>query len=212
VGRVYGEAYGVQFVEREFDLEKKIEGWPDRFLMALFGDKLAACIGLYDGPTYVERFGRVTAQDLDPLLATAGAQGDAASRHCVELTRLTTNREYRTHRVAWLLMAAGHSVAFLGTWRGKPPLVLTGLRLSLSESLVRPLSIACRTIKAFPEYKVHEHYRVADDPMVSRLTIPELDVASRWLNLRLPAELDSVAFRVGLQQRQVSSKSATRAS
>ena len=204
---VYGEAYGVRFAEREYDLENSIEGWPDRFLMALAGDDLAACLGIYDFQTYVERFGKVTAKDLDPFLAAAGAEGDAASRHWVELTRMTTSKQFRSRSVGLLLTGAGHSVSFLGTWRGKPPLVLTSLRLSLSESFWGHLSIGCRTIKAFPEYKVHERYRVAGDPMVSRLTIPELDVPARWLHLRLPAKLDSAAIRDVPPRAEAPSKS-----
>ncbi len=203
VAQVYGEAYGVQFSEGQFDLQRNVEGWPDRFLMARDGVDLAGCLGLYESETYVERFGGVSAEDLERHLTEAGVP-IVARRPCVELTRLTTRKELRSRRTAWLLAGAGHSIAFLGTVCGKPPLVLTSMRLSLSEGLIAPLSIRYRTLKPFPLYPIHDRYRVAGDPMVCRLSIPEIDVPSRWLNLQLPAELSSAALRKPAREERAS--------
>lgn len=191
VAQVYGEAYGVRFSETEFNLDERVEGWPDRFLMALSGKKLAACLGIYDGPTYVERFGGVTAADLDPLLKAAGVRPEAAGRRWVELARMTTNREFRSRHVGLLLTGAAHSMEFLDARKAGLPLVLTCLRLSLSEKFWGHISVGCRTIKPFPEYRIHDRYRIPGDPMVSRLTIPEVDVPARWLNLKLPTAVDA---------------------
>ena len=60
VAEVYNRRYGVVFSRDTYDLDRKIEPWPHRFLMGKLGDELAAVCGLYMRNTYVERFGLVT--------------------------------------------------------------------------------------------------------------------------------------------------------
>ena len=62
-------------------------------------------------------------------------------------------------------------------------------KLSIFRGLHDAVGIRSRTLKPFPRYAVHERYRSDDDPMESRLVIPELDVPAEHWERPLPREI-----------------------
>jgi len=190
VAEVYNREYGVFFSEEAYDLTAKIEPWPHRFLMALHGRDLLGTIGLYERNTYVERFGAVTDEDFASLLEDAGCRDRHPSMHKRETTKLSIAHAARGHGLATALLGAAHARAFYADAGMEPPVMVSCGRLSIYQRVYGRAGVATRTVRPFPFYKVHEHYRSDADPMESRLTIPELDVPPAWHELEPPVELD----------------------
>jgi GNAT superfamily N-acetyltransferase len=186
---VYNRDYEVVFSEDHYDLEAKIEPWPHRFLMAWHGDELVAACGLYMRDTYVEKFGQVSDDEVAALVEAGGATGayDVARKR--EQTKLSVLHRWRGHGIAQWLLAAAHSRHFTEVDQDRALMVFCSKR-SIVRNLYDRAGVRTRLIKAFPFYKVHELYRSPDDPMESRLIIPELDIPEHWYDLALPGEYD----------------------
>ncbi len=189
VGEVYHRRYGVVFSSDTYDLDRKIEPWPHRFLMGFIGDELAAVSGLYLRNTYVERFGGVTDPEVGARLREAGLDGryDPAARR--ELTKLVVAPRLRNSGLGPLFIAIAHARAFVELDAARPPLVTFCVVRSMRR-LVERHGIRPRHLKPFPHYKVHELYRSERNPMDSYLVIPHLDVPATFRDLRIPGEHD----------------------
>ncbi|WP_242344886.1 hypothetical protein [Anaeromyxobacter terrae] len=187
VGEVYHRRYGVVFSSDTYDLDRKIEPWPHRFLMGFLKDELAAVSGLYLRNTYVERFGGVTDDEIGAHLREAGLEGryDPAARR--ELTKLVIAPRLRNSGLGPLFVAIAHARAFVELDAALPPLVTFCVVRSMRR-LVERHGIRPRHLKPFPHYKVHELYRSERNPMDSYLVIPELDVPAAFRDLRIPGE------------------------
>lgn len=188
VGEVYHRRYGVVFSSDTYDLDRKIEPWPHRFLMGFVGEELAAVCGLYVRNTYVERFGLVTHDEVGAALRQVGVDGyDPAARR--ELTKLVVAPRLRNSGLGPLFIAISHARAFVELDAPAPPLVTFCIVQSMRR-LVERHGVRPRPLKPFPHYKVHELYRSERNPMDSYLVIPHLDVPQHFRDLRIPGEHD----------------------
>lgn len=190
VASVYNRQYGVVFSEDHFDLDAKIEPWPHRFLMLFVDGEHAATCGLHLRNTYVERFGEVSDSDLREALAAAPEahpRREALSKR--EITKVVVAPGFRGRRLGRSLIGAAHCPTFLDADPASPPIVLVCAKLSIFRSQWGGAEIRTRVMKPFPFYKVHEQYRSPEDPMESRLIVPELDVPEPWRTLTLPGSL-----------------------
>lgn len=187
VGEVYHRRYGVVFSSDTYDLDRKIEPWPHRFLMGFVGDELAAVCGLYVRNTYVERFGRVTDGEIGDHLRELGLEDryEPAARR--ELTKLVVAPRLRNSGLGPLFVAIAHARAFVELDAARPPLVTFCVVRSMRR-LVERHGIRPRHLKPFPHYKVHELYRSERNPMDSYLVVPHLDVPTAFGDLRIPGE------------------------
>lgn len=189
VADTYERWYGVRFADRRADPNGRLEPFPDRFAMGLVGGQLVASAGLYVRQTYVERFGRVSDDDIAAAMARAGVEPDVA-RPRIEYTKLVVRYGWEGHGIGRHLLAATHCRAFLGAdENGVPPLVLACGKRSVFSRFYDAMGIRTRPIKPFPKYRNHERYRSDDDPMDSRLIIPEIDVHARWYRQAMPGEV-----------------------
>jgi hypothetical protein len=196
VGEVYNRRYGVVFSADTYDLDRKIEPWPHKFLMGFIGSELAAVCGLYVRNTYVERFGLVTHDDVAAALRAAGADGayEPAARR--ELTKLVVAPRLRNSGLGPLFVAISHARAFAELEAARPPLVTFCIVRSMKR-LVERHGVHPRHLKPFPHYKVHELYRSERNPMDSYVVIPHLDVPPHFRDLRIPGEHDLATWLGG---------------
>lgn len=188
IASVYGDIYGVAMTSEAADPDGGLETFPDRYLMGEVEGEIVACSGLYTRHTYVERFGQLTPGDIAGFASECGAR-DAAQRRRYELTKLVVAPAWSRLGLGRRFVGASHARAFLGLDSGDlPPLLLLCGKTSVFR-MWDAMGIHTRCIRPFPVYRNHERYRRPDDPIESRLVIPEIDVAPRWYHLTFPATL-----------------------
>lgn len=185
---IYRTRYGVTF-SGEVDPERKIEPLPDHYVYGTVDGELVAAAGLYTRFTYAERFGRLTEDDLLQACIAAGCP-EAVSRPRVEYTKLVVRPGWDGCGIGRHFLAATHSRDFLSAGSGVTPLILASGKVSVFRNLYEAMGIRTRTVKPFPLYKSHEKYRTPDDPMESRIALPEVDVDARWFDFRLPGTVE----------------------
>lgn len=184
---MYQDRYGVSFTRGRPDPARRIEPWPDRFVLGRVGDTVVAAAGVYERATYVERFGKVTREEIARVAVAAGA---VPTRQVVEYTKLVVAPQWSGVGLGAMFLAVTHSRGFLAPSGGATPLVLACGKLSVFNSLYARARIQTRTIAEFPVYPSHERYRAPSDPMESRLVVPELDLDPIFRSLQLPLTLD----------------------
>lgn len=194
IAETYHRQYGVVFSDDTYDLEAKIEPWPHRYLMAHLGDELAAVCGLYLRNTYVERFGFVSDEELAVHLREAGVDGRYDPRDRRELTKLVVDPRFRRLHLSPSLIAAAHARGFMDMEAERPPLQTFCCTRTIAEQIMTRHGIRARRLKPFPRYKVHELYRSETNPMDSYLVIPDVDVPSRFRELRFPGAYELEAL------------------
>lgn len=183
----YRDRYGVAFTWGPPDPVRRVEPWPDRFVLARVGQDVVAAAGVYEQVTYVERFGDLTREDIGRAVVAAGA---VPTRPVVEYTKLVVREGWSGFGLGATFLAVTHSRGFLAPDGGPTPLVLACGKLSVFASLYERARIRTRTLAPFPVYPSHERYRSASDPMESRLVVPELDLDPVTRALKLPLTLD----------------------
>lgn len=198
---VYRAKYGVSFASFGVDPANKVEPLPDHYVMGVVGDLIVAAAGLYTRETYVERFGEVTDAEIRRVLTDAGLSA-LADRPRVEYTRLVVRPGWEGRGIGRYFLAATHSRAFLGTGADGPPLLLACGKMSIFRSLYEAVGIRTRQLKSFPWYRSHERYRSDQDPMESRLIIPEMDIDPRWYRFPLPSTV-GIALPEASMQNEV---------
>jgi hypothetical protein len=191
IAEVYNRQYEVVFSNDHHDLEAKIEPWPHRYLMVLYGGALAATLGLYIRHTYVERFGQVASGEFEAALGAPGTREHYDVGRLRELTKLVVQPAYRGRNLSRFTLGCGHARAFCQIDAAAPHLITFCAKRSIVGHVYEPTGVRCRRVKPFPLYKVHELYRSPDDPMDSYLVVPEADIPSRWYDLRLPGEYET---------------------
>lgn len=192
IAELYNKHFEIMFSEDMHDLGARIEPYPHRYLMAVGPEQeLVGVIGLYVRETYVERYGEITAEDIDTLLAEAGQQEQYRDASVRELTKLVVRPDLYKLGLARALHEIAHCPDFL-RWRADGPVLLTFCaKVSLIRSMLVPVGrISSRFLAPFPRYPIHDEYSSNDDPMESHLVIPELDVPQDLLQLHLPVELE----------------------
>ena len=90
------------------------------------------------------------------------------------------------------MLGCAHSRDFLQSAApsGKPNVLVCCAKRSIWDGLWHRAGIHTRRIKEFPFYRVHELYRSPEDPMDSRVIVPEIDIPPRWYDRRLPGEYE----------------------
>src|SRR6185503_3611114 len=178
IAESYNRRYDIFFSNDVVNLNARIEPYPDRYAMGLIGGELVATAGLYVQETYVERFGGVTAADIDRLLREAGAAGRYSAQRRREYTKLVIRGDWEGRGVGRQFFKATHCRGFLqlDAEPDKPCAIFYSATLSIFQKLHARAGIRTRRIKPFPLYEVHSLYRSDDDPMESRLTVPDLDI------------------------------------
>jgi GNAT superfamily N-acetyltransferase len=190
IAEVYNHEYEVVFSDDRYDLDGKIEPWPHRYLMCQVDGELAATFGIYLQDTYVERFGLVTDAEVRAMLVDAGAAERFALHGKRELTKLVVRKQYRGLGLGRFLLGAAHARTFSQMETEHPRLLVSCAKRTIWHNMWTGAGIRTRVIKPFPLYRVHELYRSEDDPMDSRLIIPDLDIPARWYQLAIPGEYE----------------------
>lgn len=183
---VYYQKLGITFSESTYDIEAKIELYPHRYLMGLVDGELVATMGLYLHSTNPERYGKVTEQEIDKLVTEAGVAEKYSGKYIRELSKFVVKPEYRHQGIGKLLMGVAHSQDFIHYEEEQSNLLVTCANRSIFNYFAEALNIDTRIIKPVPFYKIHEFYRSGDEPMESRLIIPELDIPAKWYHAKLP--------------------------
>lgn len=185
IEQTYGRHYDIVFSKTHIDLNQKIEPYPNHYVMGLVDGELVACAGLYTENTYVQRYGDVGEADIARTLAAAGhpERIDWPRR---EYTKLVVRDGWNGMGLGRFFFAATHSRDFICPGEDRPPVLLACAKLSVFRNLYDASRLRTRTIKPFPRYKVHELYSSEEDPMESRLLLPDVDIDPRWYNLKIP--------------------------
>jgi hypothetical protein len=192
VAEVYNKEYEVVFSDDRYDLDAKIEPWPHRYIMGTVRGELVATAGLYLENTYVERFGDVSDQEIQQIIDAAGGAPRFGAARKREITKVSVRRDRRGVGYGRFLLGCAHSRYFLqsATPPEKPVVLVCCAKRSIWEGLWHRAGIGTRRIKEFPFYRAHELYRSAEDPMDSRVIVPEIDIPARWYDRPLPGEYE----------------------
>lgn len=186
IASTYNRYYGIVFSTDIVDLNAKIEPYPHQYIMGLLDGELVACMGLYIRDTYVTKFGNVSRDNIDMLLEDAGVADRYHGWELRELTKLVVSERWEKRGIGRFFIACCHNEQFLSAGSTRPWLLTACATASIFSRLYDRIGIRTRFIKPFPYYRVHELYRSEDDPMESRLIIPELDIPPRWRRLDIP--------------------------
>ncbi|BAU64851.1 hypothetical protein STA3757_22270 [Stanieria sp. NIES-3757] len=189
ISEVYYQKMGITFSPSYFDIEAKIELYPHHYLMGLIDGEIAATMGLYLHSTNPERYGKVTEQDINKLLDEIGIANQYSGKNIRELSKFVVKDKWRNQGIGKLLMGVAHCQDFIHLNEEQPHLLVSCANRSIFNYFSDCLGIHTHIIKPVPLYKIHEFYRSGNEPMESRLTIPELDIPSHWYHLKLPIEL-----------------------
>jgi hypothetical protein len=192
IAAVYNRDYEVVFSDDGYDLEAKIEPWPHAYILGTVDGEPVCCAGLYTRNTYVERFGKVTDQEVDALVHAAGGAPRFDGTRKREITKISVRPEHRGKGYGRFILGCAFSRDFVqvGAPADEPNVVVCCAKHSIWEHLYHAAGIRTRPIKEFPIYKVHELYRSPEDPMDSRVIIPEIDVPECLYERALPGEYE----------------------
>lgn len=187
----YNEHYGIMFSEDVYDLDARIEPYPQRYIMGTVNGEIVVAMGLYTRETYSERYGGVTEEEIRAALEAAGV-AEAYKGHVKrELTKLVVRRGWEGYGLARLLHETAHSDAFIVGDETRPVLITMCALVSFMDRMLAPRGrIRARFLAPFPRYPVHSAYRSDKDPMETRMTIPSLDVPEDLRSRKLPFELE----------------------
>jgi hypothetical protein len=190
ISEVYYQKMGITFAESHFDPEAKIELYPHHYLMGIINGELVATMGLYLHSTNPERYGQVTEQDINRLLAEIGVAQQYSGKNIRELSKFVVKDNWRKQGIGKLLMGVAHCQDFIHFQEQQPHLLVTCANRSIFDFFSDCLGIRTRLLKPVPFFKIHEFYRSGQQPMESRLSIPELDIPSQWYRLKLPIQIN----------------------
>jgi len=185
IAEVYNRYYDIVFTRDEAELDSKIEPYPHRYVMGLVDGELVAAAGLYRRDTYVERYGDIDLSDVQAALDAGGIDRSASDARR-EYTKLVVAQKWEGRGIGKFFFAATHCRDFIGSDMEGEPLLLACAKRSIWAALYDGSGIHTRRLAPFPEYRVHELYRSAEDPMDSRLIVPSVDIPPRWWDLKIP--------------------------
>jgi hypothetical protein len=187
IAESYNHHYDIFFSRDSVNLDARIEPYPDRYVMGLVDGDVVVTAGLYLKSSYVERFGEVTDEDIDKLLKDADVHGRYSSKRKREFTKLVVRRDWEGRGILLHFFMATQCRDFLQLSAAEPCVVTVCAKASIFQNLYAEAGIRTRLIKPFPIYEVHSLYSSQDDPMESRLVIPELDIPPELYAGKLPA-------------------------
>jgi len=191
IADVYHRNYKIYFSNDIFDLNAKIEPYPHQFVMGMIGKELVACTGLYTGQTYVEKYGAVTEEDIQAKIKEAGMTERYGKARKRELTKFVVKEGWNQKGIGKFLWSAAHSRDFIniGT-NDENTILLCCANQYIYKHFYESVGIKTRFLKEFPFYRVHEFYRSPENPMDSRLILPEIDIPEKAYNMELPGEYE----------------------
>ena len=188
VAMAYNRYYKVFFSKDKYDLAAKIEPYPHRFVMAMVDGELAGVSGLYIRNTYIEKFGKVSEDDILSVFDKQNITRDDIDLETkYEITKVVCTPKWLGYGLGAFLWGSANSKAFLySAFKDKPfPMVMACAKLSAFDYFERNTGIVTQKLKDFPVYKIHEFYSSSDDPMESRIIVSERDVPDFWYHLDL---------------------------
>ena len=194
IAGVYNRDYEVVFSDDRYDLDAKVEPWPHAYVLGMHDGEPVCCAGLYLRHTYVERFGRVTDEEVDALIRVAGGAPRFRGARKREITKISVRPDCRGRGYGRFILGCAFSRDFVqvDAPADEPHVVVCCAKQSIWEHLYHAAGVRTRRIKEFPIYKVHELYRSPEDPMDSRVIIPEIDVPACLYERSLPGEFEVV--------------------
>lgn len=190
IAESYNRDFGIMFSEDIYDLDARIEPYSNRYIMGKVGNEVVTAMGLYTHNTYVERYGDVSSADVRERLEEAGVEDLSAATRIRETTKLVVRRGWGGLGLSFLIRYASYTHRFLSDGLEGSFVAVVCARRSLLDEFFYPgkSPIRARPLKPFPFYAVHAKYRTAEDPMESRLIIPELDIPEEIYRMSLPFE------------------------
>lgn len=189
IAESYNRHYDIYFSKDVVNLNDRIEPYPDRYAMGIIDGEVVATAGLNLGRTYVETYGGVSEEDIRRVLTSANATGYSA-RLKREYTKLVISEAWERKRLGRRFLEATHCRQFLQIDAKAPHVIICCAKVSIFRSLYDRSAIRTRVLKSFPEYAVHSNYRTPEDPMESRLIIPDLDIPAEIYDRSLPIEIE----------------------
>jgi hypothetical protein len=190
IAEMYNRSYEIFFSKDIVNPHERIEPYPNRYAMGTINGELVATVGLTLGRTYVEEYGGVTDEDIDRVLAEAGALGRYSATRKREYTKLVISPAWEGRGLGRKFLEATHCRDFLLGDTDEPHVIVCCAKLSIFGTLYEKGGIRTRPIKPFPRYAVHSLYSSEEDPMESRLIIPDLDIHKALYERRMPFEID----------------------
>ena len=190
----YQDFHGITFSDTICDPEKRIERYPQYYLMGLVGNQLVAALGLYTKGTNGERHGKVSSHEITQLLQEAGVLEKYSDYQLREVTKFVVKKEWRGQGIGKIMFGAAHSQDFIQINESQPTLLVSCSSVSIFNKFANGIGMRSRTIKPMPYYEIHKHYSSAENPVETRLIIPELDIPKYWLNFSLPTKISLDKF------------------
>jgi hypothetical protein len=175
--------YDVDFSEDDFNLERKVEKFADRFLMGTVDGEIVITGGLYIHQNYVERFGRVTKDEIASGLEKLGVAGRLEPSDAREYTKLAVRAGWEGKGIGRVFHCAIFNRHFVNQDSEREHFLLLCAKESIFANLYFPQNLRPHYIKPFPHYGIHDMYRGAGEAIQSRLLVPSLDVPKFWYNL-----------------------------
>jgi hypothetical protein len=175
--------YDVDFSEEDFNLEKRVEKFADRFLMGTVDGELVITGGLYLYSNYVERFGLVTRAEIERELAGLELADQFQASDAREYTKLAVKSGWEKRGIGRVFHCAIFNRNFVSQESDREHFLLLCAKLSIFENLYFPQNLRPHYIKPFPEYAIHNLYRAKGEVIQSRLLIPSRDVPKYWYDL-----------------------------
>jgi GNAT superfamily N-acetyltransferase len=187
IAEAYNKHYDIFFSSDAVNLNARIEPYPDRYVMGMLDGELVATAGLYLRDTYAERYGEVTNSEIERLLVQAGASKKYSARRKREYTKIVIRPDWQGCGIGRQFFKMTHVRTFLQLDAEGSCVVVACAKVSIFRGLHDALGIRTRLIKPFPHYQVHTLYRTEDDPMETRLVIPDLDIPPEVYDQPLPS-------------------------
>ena len=197
IAEAYNRFYEIFFSRDLVNPNARIEPYPDRYLMGLIDGEVVATAGLYLQYTYCARYGDVKDEEIDGLLNTAGVADRYTAKRKREYTKLVIRQDWEGRGLGTHFFKASHSRDFLFQEASEPYAITCCAKQSIYDGLYRSGGIQTRLIKPFPVYEVHSLYSSAEDPMQSRLVIPDLDIPKDVFEQKLPMAQEFVPTKGG---------------
>lgn len=187
VRKIYQSRYGIKFSNFP-DPKRKIETFPDRFLMAEVDGVIYGCLGLYLSNTYCEQFGQISDMNIETILKSI-PHSIPRPYDLRELSRLAVKPGLRSLQavVVKCLSLASHMRDFIHFDSDQSMILCCG-KSAIFRWIHHRSGIRTRFVKFFPKYKSHEDYVSKNVPMEIRLVVPKVDVPELLYTIKCPFE------------------------
>src|SRR5262249_54351752 len=142
----YNRFYEIFFSKDIVNLDARIEPYPDRYLMGLIDGEIVATAGLYLQYTYCARYGEVTDEEIDQMLAEARVSDRYSAKKKREYTKLVIREDWEGRGLGLYFFKASHSRDFLEQEADEPHAITCCAKLSIYEKFYQSAGIHTRLI------------------------------------------------------------------